>query len=403
MPIPPASLIRRITAPALACLLALAALGPGLPARAQDAFYVAGPDQLPGPPGSIIRDAPMAVVPFGATARRVLYRSTGPDGASIAVSGVVIIPDQVQAGAGRPVIAWAHPTTGIVPRCAPSLAHFLYQQIAGLRTFIDRGYIVAATDYPGLGTAGPHPFLVGESEGRAVLDMARAAQALAGTAAGRQVALWGHSQGGQAVLFAAAAAPRYAPELDIAGVAAAAPATDLAQLLRDDLGTPGGDNLAAMTLWSWAQVYGAPVADVIDPPALGVMDALARICLESPIDIWPRQRLGAALTRGFLRDPGFIAREPWRGLLARNTPGLLPRTLPVFLAQGTDDATVRPPVTLAYARRLCAAGSRLAFLPLPGVGHGLAANDAVPALDAWLAGRFAGRPAPDDCDALGPR
>jgi hypothetical protein len=35
-----------------------------------------------------------------------------------------------------------------------------------------------ATDYPGLGTPGVHAYLMGESEGRAVLDSVRAARNL---------------------------------------------------------------------------------------------------------------------------------------------------------------------------------------------------------------------------------
>ena len=41
----------------------------------------------------------------------------------------------------------------------------------------------------------------------------------------------------------------------------------------------------------------------------------------------------------------------------RFTIGTLPPSLPVFLAQGLEDTTVDPPVTIAYMHRLCAAGS----------------------------------------------
>ncbi|MEJ0065614.1 MAG: alpha/beta fold hydrolase [Caulobacteraceae bacterium] len=163
---------------------------------------------------------------------------------------------QTPAG-GRPIVAWAHPTSGIEPRCGTSLATFRFEQIMGLRDMIRRGYIVTATDYPGLGAGGPHPYLVGVSEGRAVLDSVRAAQNLTHEQ-GVDVALWGHSQGGQAVLYAGLLAASYAPELRLAGVAAAAPATELGPLMRDDESSPGGKDLLAMTLWSWSRVYGAP-------------------------------------------------------------------------------------------------------------------------------------------------
>lgn len=383
---------------------AIAAVAAGLmlakPAQAQDDFYAVRPSDLAGKPGSIIRSEKMFFGPVGAEAYRVLYRSKGLSGENVPVSGVVIVPKSVSGRRDRPIVAWAHPTTGVVPRCAPSLASFQFQQISGLRQFINSGYIVAATDYPGLGTAGPHPFLVGESEGRAVLDMVRATKQLLGPGSGRQVALWGHSQGGQAVLFAARLAHGYAPDLDIAAVAAAAPATDLGRLMKDDLGTGGGDNLLAMTLWSWSRVFGIPLGGVVKPEALPVMDKLAGLCLESPIDILPRRRLGRALTKDFLTDPGFADRDPWRRLLAGNTARPLPPAYPVFLAQGTADTTVRPDVTRAYARRLCRNGSRLTYLPVAGVGHGLVAHDAAPALAGWLADRFARKAAPSDCAGL---
>ena len=139
-------------------------------AFAQTSFYRASVEEIAGAPGTLIRQEPMSGAPLDAKAYRVLYRSTGLKGEPIAVSGVVIIPRGPVPPEGRPIVAWAHPTTGIVPHCAPSLAHFFFQQVQGLREMVERGWIVAATDYPGLGTPGPHPYLVGVSEGRAVLD-----------------------------------------------------------------------------------------------------------------------------------------------------------------------------------------------------------------------------------------
>ncbi len=170
-------------------------------AQAQTPFYQASEQEIAGPPGTLIRQEPMFGAPDGAAAYRVLYRSTSPDGAPIAVSGVIIVPNGPAPEGGRPIVAWAHPTTGIVPRCAPSLAMFIFQQIAGSRPMVERGYAIAATDYPGLGTPGPHPYLVGDSEARAVIDSVRAARQLPGIGNADRYAVWGHSQGGQAALF----------------------------------------------------------------------------------------------------------------------------------------------------------------------------------------------------------
>jgi acetyl esterase/lipase len=91
-----------------------------------------------------------------------------------------------------------------------------------------QGYVVAATDYQGLGTPGTARTLIGLSAGRAVLDLARAARGLDAAGAGGRVVLAGHSEGGHAALWAAELARAYAPELQILGVAAAAPGAELA-------------------------------------------------------------------------------------------------------------------------------------------------------------------------------
>ena len=364
--------------------------------RAQTSFYRASPQEIAGAPGTLIRQEPLGLSgPFGASVVRVLYRSHGLGGESIPVSGVVIIPPGPMPSEGRPIVAWAHPTTGVEPRCAPSLAMFLIQQIQGVREMVRRGYIVAATDYPGLGTPETHPYLVGVSEARAVLDSVRVARILTG-ASGR-FAVWGHSQGGQAALFTGLIAKAYAPELDLVGVAAAAPATDLANLLAQDIDTNGGRNLTAMTLWSWSRVFGAPIDRVVDPAAVPTVDRLAGECIESIYDILRRRGPTRALEETFLSVKDFYTVEPWRSLMANNTPGTLPTSIPVFFAQGGADDLVRPQVTRNYMARLCRAGSKVQMDFVPAAGHGLIASDvALPAVQ-WMADRFAARQAPSDC------
>jgi alpha-beta hydrolase superfamily lysophospholipase len=74
--------------------------------------------------------------------------------------------------------------------------------IWGLAEMMARGYVVVATDHPGLGTPGMHPYLIGVSEGRAVLDSVRAARDLPDAGASNRFVVWGHSQGGHASLYA---------------------------------------------------------------------------------------------------------------------------------------------------------------------------------------------------------
>jgi pimeloyl-ACP methyl ester carboxylesterase len=262
---------------------------------------------------------------------------------------------------------------------------------------LEHGFAIAATDYPGLGTPGPHPYLVGESEGRAVLDSIRAARALPGASIGRQTVLWGHSQGGQAVLYGGKLAKSYAPDVEILGIVAAAPATELGTLMRDDIATAGGKNLLAMTLWSWDKVFGAPMRDIVVPEAIPYVDKLANVCLESIVDLRPRKLVGEALSKEFLKVKDPTALQPWKGLLADNTIGTLPPQISLLIAQGADDNVVDPPVTEAYFKNLCSSGSRAELLMIDGVGHGMISRDAAPQSVSWMADRFAGKQPPSNC------
>jgi acetyl esterase/lipase len=367
-----------------------------LPAFAQS-FYEVPQTDVAGKPGTLVRAQAMPGAPLNAAAWRVLYRSTSFDGKPILVSGVIIVPQGAPPPGGRPIVAWAHPTSGVVSRCAPSLAIFIFQQIQGLRPLVARGYVVAATDYPGLGTPGPHPYLVGLSEARAVIDSVRVARNMPGAGGGTRFIVWGHSQGGQAALFTGMIAKSYVPELTLMGVAATAPATELAKLMDDDIDTGAGKNITAMTLWSWQGVYGASMDKVVDPRAMPAVDRLVHECVEGPYDLMVRQRTEKPLEDYFLKVEHPADIEPWRTLLEKNTPGTLPPDVPVFLGQGTIDPVIKPEVTQAYAARLCKAGSKVRLLKLPNVGHGWAGRDASPDAVDWMAARFAGEPAPDDC------
>ena len=74
--------------------------------------------------------------PANAKAFRIVYRSTGLNGEPIAVSATVIYPDGPAPPEGRNVIAWAHYTTGVAQRCAPTLLPNLSGTIAGLEQML---------------------------------------------------------------------------------------------------------------------------------------------------------------------------------------------------------------------------------------------------------------------------
>ena len=175
-----------------------------------------------------------------------MYRSNDARGNPVAVTGTYFEPDNPWPGNGpRPLISFAVGTYGQGDQCAPSRLfnqgiHFSsglditfgYEEMFSA-TMVARGFAVVVTDYEGLGTPGVHTYGNRLAQGHAVLDAARAAMRLSGTSLDPDgpVAFWGYSQGGGAVASAAELAPSYAPELDVVGTYAGAPAANLTEVL----------------------------------------------------------------------------------------------------------------------------------------------------------------------------
>jgi predicted esterase len=354
------------------------------PERPPEAFY-AVPDPLPpGPPGALIRAVPIA----GLSARpdshawAVLYHSRDLDGRDVAVSGLVVAPPGPAPPGGRPVAVWGHPSAGLADRCAPSRAGVLGAVGPWLGGLFRQGYVVAATDYQGLGTPGTARIVIGLSAGRAVLDAARAARGLDAAASGR-VVLAGFSEGGHAVLWAAELARGYAPELQVLGVAAAAPWAELAASLQT-----GGSGLVALTpVVAWSDAYRVPL-DVLTPAGRKAVDRVRSTCPEE---------LAADPDVVAVRPRDLLTTSPWPALLARNTPGHAATPAPVFLAQGADDENITPAATRVLVGRLCRLGDTVELRTYRHAGHGDVPDIASADVLAWIGERLAGRPARSTC------
>lgn len=189
--------------------------------------------------------AALSLAAAGALAWLILYTTTRDEGRPAVASAIVVAP-----GGGKPsareVIAWAHGTTGVHETCAPSVLEGTFSTGAffSVEEVVEEGWVLVATDYVGLGTAGPHPYLIGQGEARSVLDAVRAARQMPELDLAERTVVWGHSQGGHAALWTGAIGPSYAPEVDLIGVAALAPASNLVALV-DNLGNVTGGSIFA--------------------------------------------------------------------------------------------------------------------------------------------------------------
>ena len=360
-------------------------------------FYEVEGDDLDGPPGSLIRVVALTA-PSGIRAWAVLYRSTGQDGVTVPVSGLLLAParearnsSSAPGGIGHPVIAWAHGTTGLADTCAPSRDGTVglgYEPLLGL---VRSGFVVTATDYEGLGTAGIHPYLVGSSEGRSILDSIRAAHGLADADAGERGAIVGISQGGHAALWAGELVDVYAPELQIASVVAASPPMDLRAVQREVLDREEVGEAAwlesLMVAAAWRRVYEAPFDGLLTDEAMGIVRRLEDEC---PWAIAPPTR------DPFRIDPRELSH--WQALLEANSVGHRAARPPILVLAATEDVLVPRSTIPVGIDRLCAAGSSVELRWVDGPHEATLADPIGAALAmSWTIDRLEGLPSIDGC------
>jgi len=358
------------------------------------------PSPLPGPPGTVIRTEPLGVTVPGATALRMLYVSERPDGTPAASGGMLFIPDSPAPPEGRPVVAWAHGTLGMGDACVPSRSTNPLQDTDNwLDQMMQLGWVVVSTDYVGLGTPGPNQYLIAQSEVRDVVNAVRAARNTPQAEAGTRYATWGHSQGGHSSVWTGHLGEEYAPELDLLGVAAAAPALNLPEIMGAQWDNVVGWVIGPDVIESWPTYYpDLPVDEVLTSEGRDSASRLAGECIkESALEGLAREKLGQQF---FAIDPLTVA--PWADAAINQTPPPLPADMPVFVSQGTADTVVLPWPNAMVQEAWCAAGSSISVLWMGGISHQAAATTSGPSAVAWLADRFAGRPASRTCDTPPP-
>jgi alpha-beta hydrolase superfamily lysophospholipase len=342
----------------------------------------------PGDPGALVaaRERPDEVA--GRRSWAITYASTTAAGEPVAVTGQVVVPAGEPPAGGWPVVAWGHPTTGTSDRCTPS--HEGSSAIHNIAELTAAGIAVAATDYEGLGTEGGHPYLVGSPAARNMLDAVRAAAAIEGSGIGpaSPVVLSGFSQGGHAALWAAQEAPDYAPELDVRGVQAVAPVTDVVQFAERAESYDAQVGVLATIVWGLSVAHPElDVADVLTTDGLALLYAAEDRCIAEVVVAYTHP-----VDEIVRRSPRTI--EPWRGLLEENTAAQVGLDVPVHVLRGGADPIVYESVTREAVDRLCRQDTLVQYDVVAGVDHGvLTPERTVP----WIVGLLGGDEPPGNC------
>lgn len=389
-----------------------------------------------GPLGKVIAKEKIGTQIPGADAWRIAYISSDLFDKPTISTGLVIAPKGKPPQGGRPIVAWSHGTTGTAQNCGPSQVLDpaqdlnLYFMIGGTSwtdfglpaatDFIKQGYVLVATDYQGLGGGGKHQYAISATQGRDLINSARAAGSMGLSGSSKKVAFYGWSQGGGSVI-AAASSTAYIKQkntafddMDIVGAVSMAPDALSGVIPKEALADPAvaaktwqgmqamfADSIfnfshLAMNAWAMDGVFpGIKMTDLFTADGAKTIDAIQTTkCMHAGADTYVFN-VGAAYKDMFNPQPTNV--QAWlKAIVDGSTPNDKP-VAPMLMFWGDKD-TVMPPIqSEIYQKQKCAIGGNVQRVHLPGANHFTTPGLAQPTFTQWIKDRFDGKPAPNGC------
>ncbi len=345
-------------------------------------------------PGDLLAQEPVASYQLlpGVKAVRIAYHSLDATGRDVATTAAVLLPPGRAPSGGWPVIAWAHGTSGVAPQCAPSLMKDVEYADEGLKDMLRAGFAVVATDYAGLGTAGPHQWVDKKAQAYDVLYSVPAARK-AVPSLGRRWVADGHSQGGLtawgvAELESSVNDPSYLGSVSVSG------ALRLEQFLDLMDHTQGGLTMyvAYMAYALHARFPDSRPEDLLTPQAMQLYPLVTtQGCWDYGYAAFASMPAGGVLRSDWRADP-YIQR-----LSQEDELGAAPVRKPLLVLAGEADLSVPISGVRETVARACRNGIALTFKSYPGLDHDPTMTNSTPDQLAWIRDRFAGKPAMPNC------
>ncbi|WP_254900349.1 lipase family protein [Rhodococcus sp. 1168] len=353
-----------------------------LPTPLEDPWFTPPAGHETSEPGTALRTRSVAVQP-GTTSMQVLFRSTDSKNNPIAAATTVIVPDGPWTGDGpRPVVAYNEATDSLGNACAPSytLPRSTNKELDRIQELLARNYAVVVTDYQGPRQA----YSAGLVAGHAVLDGLRASQSV-GVDADAPVAITGYSGGAIASGWAAQLAPKYAPELDIVGVALGGPPTDYKILQRSLNGGIGSGLFTAATIGLSREYPEMRTLANEDGKRLALVqkDQCVDVLSYSGLLLFDQQNLSNV--------PDVFNHPITRTVIEENRMGQIAPEAPAYIYQGLQDDLIPKEGAEAVQDQWCAAGASVHLEEIPG-DHSTAEGAGRPGAFNWISQRLAGIP-----------
>ena len=366
-----------------------------IPEPNDDPFYQAPPGSDASAPGTVLRSRPVTVkglgLPVPVDAQQFLVRSTDAKGEATTAVGTLMVPTTHYHQGPRPLVSYQPATDSLGDQCNPSytLRVGTEKELGLMMDALQQGWAVVVTDYEGPDNA----FAAGRMAGHAVLDGIRGAEALPGTGLagpGTPVGLWGYSGGALASSWAAELQPAYAPELHVQGVASGGTPSDLIAAARQIDGGPA----SGLTLLASVGITRAypEMLSLLNDRGRQMLNQIGDMCVGDAVRAYPFRRLNEfTQSKDPLSEPVAVAVMETNHL-GRGTP-----SAPVFLYHSILDELIPFPTAQELRANWCRHGVAVTFYADALSEHSSLAATGAPLAISYLASRFAGIPAPNNC------
>ena len=391
------------------------------------------------PLGTVVAKEAVATQIPGAEAWRIAYVSSDAMERKTLSSALVIAPTAAMPASGRPIVTWAHGTTGIAQNCGPSQVFDPAQDlneynliggtswtdfgIPAATQFIQDGYVLVATDYQGLGAGGTHQYANAATNARDLINAARAVGSMGLSGSNRKVVANGWSQGGGAVIAAASLKDYIAAKgtafdgVDFVGFVALAPQdvevlipagadsdAAAAEKMIAGLAQTFSDNVFnfahyAMAMWAMPAAYPElQLTDIFtEDGAKTLTEIFSKKCMHAGADTLSFNFGGTYKT---LLKPQASNAQAWVKRLRDASVSKEPPIAPVVIYYGNKDVTNPPIMGQLYQTQKCAIGGNVTRVQLPGdQNHFTTPPVSQPLYVPWVADRFAGKPLANGCPA----
>jgi hypothetical protein len=350
-------------------------------------------------PGTIVSSEPTHVsalgLPLSVKAWKLTYASTDTDGNPVNDVATVLLPDKPAPTSPRPLLSYQTAEDSLGTQCAPSarLPQGTEKETALILAGLEQGWAVVVPDYEGPKSE----WTAGTQAAHGVLDGIRAAESFGSLGlSGKKtpVGLWGYSGGGQASAWSAELQPKYAPELNLAGVAEGGVPRNVAEVARQVNGGPAaGLYFGASVGLSRAYPQYIQLNDLLNPLGQAYFSTLQNACLEQIVAQGAFQRIEMYMKGNVdpLTLPN-IQKVVELDELGHSRPGG-----PLFVFHSANDELIPVGGVDKLVSEYCAAGVTVEYVKDTLSEHNsLAVSGAGAAID-YLQDRFAGKPAPDTC------